>query len=167
MASNNKAPREKSLRGVPEKPASDTQNMPLPLLDVSEPAVNELIRSAKKRGYVTLDQINAVLPSKATIPTRSRMSVDAQRDGHQLRRDRGGRAEEGAATGEEEEEEETEGELVEVEHSQFRPRPEKSSPASAPTIRSACICARWARSSCCRARAKSRSRNASRPAARR
>src|ERR1035438_6862106 len=35
-----------------------------PLLDVSEAAVKELIGSAKKRGYVTFDQINSVLSSK-------------------------------------------------------------------------------------------------------
>src|SRR5258705_299499 len=46
------------------------------------------------------------------------------------------------------------------------PKSRNPSPASAPTIPSACICARWARSSCCRARAKSPSQNASRPAAR-
>jgi RNA polymerase primary sigma factor len=35
-----------------------------PLLDLSDPAVKELIRSAKKRGYVTHFQINSVLPSE-------------------------------------------------------------------------------------------------------
>ena len=35
-----------------------------PLLDLSDAAVKELIRSAKKRGYVTHEQINAVLPSE-------------------------------------------------------------------------------------------------------
>ena len=34
-----------------------------PLLDRSDAAVKELIRSAKKRGYVTHDQINALLSS--------------------------------------------------------------------------------------------------------
>jgi RNA polymerase primary sigma factor len=34
-----------------------------PLLDVADGAVKKLIRSAKKRGYVTNEQINAVLPS--------------------------------------------------------------------------------------------------------
>ena len=34
-----------------------------PLLDISDAAVKELIRSAKKRGYVTHDQINALLSS--------------------------------------------------------------------------------------------------------
>src|SRR5262249_31100910 len=35
-----------------------------PLLDVSDPAVKELIRSAKKRGYATHDKITAVWPSE-------------------------------------------------------------------------------------------------------
>src|SRR5437899_1461595 len=59
MASNIKAPPEKNMRRAP-----DTGDIPLPLLDLSDAAVKELIRSAKKRGYVTVDQINSVLPSK-------------------------------------------------------------------------------------------------------
>src|SRR6266508_40081 len=35
-----------------------------PLLDLSDAAVKKLIRGAKKRGYVTVDQINSVLPSE-------------------------------------------------------------------------------------------------------
>ena len=35
-----------------------------PLLDLSDAVVKKLIRSAKKRGYVTHDQINSVLPSE-------------------------------------------------------------------------------------------------------
>ena len=35
-----------------------------PLLDLSDAAVKELIRTAKKRGYVTHDQINALLASE-------------------------------------------------------------------------------------------------------
>ena len=35
-----------------------------PLLDLSDAAVKELIRSAKKHGYVTHDQINALLSSE-------------------------------------------------------------------------------------------------------
>ena len=34
-----------------------------PLLDLSDAAVKTLIRTAKKRGYVTIDQINEVMPS--------------------------------------------------------------------------------------------------------
>ena len=35
-----------------------------PLLDLSDAAVKDLIRSAKKRGYVTHNQINALLSSE-------------------------------------------------------------------------------------------------------
>src|SRR6202011_4290069 len=49
---------------VPEKEAPETPDTPLPLLDLSDAAVKKLIRSAKKRGYVTHDQINSVLPSE-------------------------------------------------------------------------------------------------------
>ena len=45
-----------------------------PLLDLSDAAVKKLIRSAKKRGYVTHDQINSVLPRRRSIPRRSRTS---------------------------------------------------------------------------------------------
>ncbi|MBL4892297.1 MAG: RNA polymerase sigma factor RpoD, partial [Rhizobiaceae bacterium] len=34
-----------------------------PLLDLSSNAVKKMIRAAKKRGYVTVDELNAVLPS--------------------------------------------------------------------------------------------------------
>ncbi|MCC6890309.1 MAG: sigma-70 family RNA polymerase sigma factor, partial [Hyphomicrobiales bacterium] len=49
---------------APEKEASETPDTPLPLLDLSDAAVKKLIRTAKKRGYVTHDEINAVLPSE-------------------------------------------------------------------------------------------------------
>src|SRR5262244_1800720 len=48
---------------IPEKEGPET--LPdSPLLDLSDAAVKKLIRSAKKRGYVTHDQINSVLPSE-------------------------------------------------------------------------------------------------------
>jgi RNA polymerase primary sigma factor len=49
---------------APEKDAPETPDTPLPLLDLSDAAVKKLIRNAKKRGYVTHDQINSVLPSE-------------------------------------------------------------------------------------------------------
>jgi RNA polymerase primary sigma factor len=49
---------------APEKEAPEAADAPLPLLDLSDAAVKKLIRSAKKRGYVTHDQINSVLPSE-------------------------------------------------------------------------------------------------------
>src|SRR5262249_35025744 len=48
---------------MPEKEGPET--LPdSPLLDLSDAAVKKLIRSAKKRGYVTPDQINSVVPSE-------------------------------------------------------------------------------------------------------
>ena len=35
-----------------------------PLLDLSDSAVKKMIKTAKKRGYVTMDELNAVLPSE-------------------------------------------------------------------------------------------------------
>src|SRR6266478_724703 len=48
---------------VPEKEGQETPS-DSPLLDLSDTAVKKLIRSAKKRGYVTHDQINSVLSSE-------------------------------------------------------------------------------------------------------
>src|SRR5258708_5664649 len=61
MASNIKArPQEEE---VSEKEAPETAP-DSPLLDLSDAAVKKLIRSAKKRGYVTHDEINWVLLSE-------------------------------------------------------------------------------------------------------
>jgi len=56
--------KEEAKPETPEKDAPETPDTPLPLLDLSDAAVKKLIRGAKKRGYVTVDQINAVLPSE-------------------------------------------------------------------------------------------------------
>ena len=58
------AAREKEKEDAPEKDAPEASDTPLPLLDLSDAAVKKLIRTAKKRGYVTHDQINSVLPSE-------------------------------------------------------------------------------------------------------
>jgi len=47
-----------------EKETPETPDSPLPLLDLSDAAVKKMIKQAKKRGYVTHDQLNAVLPSE-------------------------------------------------------------------------------------------------------
>ena len=72
--------------------AAETWDMLLPLLDRSDAAVKELIPSAKKRGYVTVDQINFVLPSKeANSERRIPRAISRQPHGRQRRRDQGGR----------------------------------------------------------------------------
>src|SRR3984893_17758254 len=45
---------------APEQEAAETPETPLPLLDLSDTAAKKLIRSAKKRGYVTHDQIKSL-----------------------------------------------------------------------------------------------------------
>ncbi len=65
MASKAKAAtKEKEKDETPEKDTGEPTDTPLPLLDLSDAAVKKLIRTAKKRGYVTHDQINSVLPSE-------------------------------------------------------------------------------------------------------
>jgi RNA polymerase primary sigma factor len=58
MASSPKVTPQKDR--VPEKGGSEAPDTPLPLLDLSDAAVKKLIRSAKKRGYVTHDQIDSL-----------------------------------------------------------------------------------------------------------
>jgi RNA polymerase primary sigma factor len=65
MASKVKvAVKEKKEEAAPEKDAPDTPDASLPLLDLTDAAVRKMIKAAKKRGYVTHDQVNAVLPSE-------------------------------------------------------------------------------------------------------
>src|ERR1700680_4508045 len=51
---------------TPEKDGAETaeKDGPLPLLDLSDAAVKKMIKQAKKRGYVTYEQLNAVMPSE-------------------------------------------------------------------------------------------------------
>src|ERR1700739_4860321 len=56
-------PKEKKDEVVEkEVTAEATPDSPLPLLDLSDAAVKKMIKAAKKRGYVTHDEINAVMP---------------------------------------------------------------------------------------------------------
>src|SRR6476620_474633 len=50
---------------APEKEGAEgTPDSPLPLLDLSDAEVKKMIKLAKKRGYVTHEEINAVMPSE-------------------------------------------------------------------------------------------------------
>src|SRR5437016_6117589 len=51
-----------------DAPEKDSPDAPSPLLDLSDAAVKKMIKQAKKRGFVTFDQLNAVLPSDSTSP---------------------------------------------------------------------------------------------------
>ena len=128
-----------------------------------------MIKQAKKRGYVTHEQLNAVLPSEEVSSDQiediyamlNEMGINV------VEQEEGADEEEAKPAEEAEEEDDSDGELVEAKPKALATTEKPRSRPSAPTIRSACICAKWARSSCCRARAKSPSPSASRPAARR
>jgi RNA polymerase primary sigma factor len=51
---------------APEAQGGDSADSPI--LDLSDAAVKRMIKVAKARGYVTLDELNAVLPSEETSP---------------------------------------------------------------------------------------------------
>ncbi|HEV2628141.1 MAG TPA: RNA polymerase sigma factor RpoD [Pseudolabrys sp.] len=61
MASKVKATQAKEE--TQEKEGEGAPDTPLPLLDLTDAGVKKMIKAAKKRGYVTLDQINEVMPS--------------------------------------------------------------------------------------------------------
>jgi RNA polymerase primary sigma factor len=109
---NGSAPQAKDAE-TPEKDAPETPDAPLPVLDLSDAAVKKMIKQAKKRGYVTYEQLNAVMPSEEVTSEKiedvlammNEMGINVVE------------TEEAETEGEEEEaeEEETEsGELVEV-----------------------------------------------------
>jgi RNA polymerase primary sigma factor len=52
------------VKMTPKRETPDGEGRETPLLDLSDAAVKELIRHAKRRGYVTHDQINALLASE-------------------------------------------------------------------------------------------------------
>ncbi len=101
---------------APEKEAPETPDAPLPLLDLSDAAVKKMIKQAKKRGYVTYEQLNSVMPSEEVtseqiedvLAMMSEMGInvveteEAEADGEEEARE------------EPEEEEAESGELVEV-----------------------------------------------------
>jgi RNA polymerase primary sigma factor len=96
-----------------------------PLLDLSDAAVKDLIRGAKKRGYVTHNQINALLSSKEVKSEQIEdMLAKLSEMGVNVVETKEAELEEEVATREEPDEEaEGENELVEV---QQRPLPAKS-----------------------------------------
>ena len=50
-----------------DAPDTAVEGADSPVLDLSDAAVKRMIKLAKARGYVTLDELNAVLPSDETM----------------------------------------------------------------------------------------------------
>ncbi|WP_026480068.1 RNA polymerase sigma factor RpoD [Ahrensia sp. 13_GOM-1096m] len=51
-------------------PSTEAQTADGPLLDLTADTVKKMIRAAKKRGFVTVDELNSVLPSDQTDPDK-------------------------------------------------------------------------------------------------
>ena len=139
-----------------------------PLIDLSDAAVNQLIRTAKKRGYVTHGQINELLYGEEMKSEQIEdMLAKLDEIGINVVETKEADLEEEVATQENPEEEaDSDTELVEV-----RQRPvsiqsglEESAERTSDPWGS--ISVKWARSSCFRARARSLSPSASKPAER-
>ncbi len=105
---------------LPEKEkdtaAPETPDSPLPLLDLSDAAVKKMIKQAKKRGYVTHEQLNAVLPSEEVSSDQiediyamlNEMGINV------VEQEEGADDEEAKPTDEAEDDDDSDGELVEA-----------------------------------------------------
>src|SRR6266700_3373664 len=95
-----------------DAPEKDSPDAPSPLLDLSDAAVKKMIKQAKKRGFVTFDQLNEVLPSDTTSPEQIEDIMSMLSDmGINVSEAEDADSEEDAK---EEAEDETDNELVEV-----------------------------------------------------
>src|SRR6185503_15089700 len=116
---------------APDKDAPEATSHDSPLLDLSDAAVKKMIKLAKKRGYVTFDALNEVLPSESTSPEQIEDIMAMLNEmGINTVESEETEVEEGAdgEAREEPEEEESEGELVEVAR-QTPVKAEKAEPA--------------------------------------
>src|ERR1700719_1516900 len=117
---------------TPEKDGAETaeKDGPLPLLDLSDAAVKKMIKQAKKRGYVTYEQLNAVMPSEEVTSEKIEDVLAIMNEmGINVVETEEAEAEEEEKDEPEEEESES-GELVEV-----APKPVAKSEAKEPTER--------------------------------
>jgi RNA polymerase primary sigma factor len=99
-----------------EKETPETPDAPLPVLDLSDAAVKKMIKQAKKRGYVTYEQLNAVMPSEEVTSEKIEdvLAMMNEMGINVVETEEAETEEEGEAREEPEEEEAESGELVEV-----------------------------------------------------
>ena len=160
MASKTKMTRQKEK--VPEKEGPAPPDSPL--LDLSDAAVKKLIRTAKKRGYVTFEQINSLSKEVNSEQIEDVLAMFREMGVNVVETEEASE-EEGSARSPRKR---PKARAASWSGSSKRSRrsPRRRSRPSAPMIRCACICARWVRWNCSRAKARSPSPSASRPAAR-
>jgi RNA polymerase primary sigma factor len=117
---------------TPEKEAPETPDAPLPLLDLSDAAVKKMIKQAKKRGYVTYEQLNSVMPSEEVTSEQIEdiLAMMSEMGINVVETEEAEADEEGETREEPEEEEAESGEIVEV-----TAKPPAKSEAKEPTER--------------------------------
>src|SRR6202167_5939911 len=115
---------------APEKEPPETPDAPLPVLDLSDAAVKKMIKQAKKRGYVTYEQLNAVMPSEEVTSEKIEdiLAMMNEMGINVVETEEADNDEEEEAREEPEEEEAEGGELVEV-----TPKPPVKSKAKEPS----------------------------------
>ena len=110
--------KEQEAAAPADKETPETPDSPLPLLDLSDAAVKKMIKLAKKRGYVTHDQLNAVLPSEEVSSDQiedvyamlNEMGINVVDNEDNAEEEGDGKAEEAAA----DDDDDSDGELVEA-----------------------------------------------------
>src|SRR5438552_9845072 len=108
-----------------DKDAGETSDSPL--LDLSDAAVRKMIKQAKKRGYVTYEQLNGVLPSEEVTSEKIEDVLAMLNDMgiNVVENEDAGEEEEGR---EEEDDEDAGGDLVEVAQKSVAETTKKSEP---------------------------------------
>ena len=128
--------------------------------------LRRLVTQAKEKGSITFDQLNAAVPAEFPPEQLDELIAGLEQRGIGVVRDD---ALAGGSDAEARSSEDGEAETPRRPPRRRARRPRKPSSSrrnsAVPTTRSGCTCARWAPSSCSRARARSRSPSASRPAA--
>ena len=136
-----------------EVPEARDEGAEAPILDTLAAAIKKMVARGKGRGYVTYDELNAALPPEQVSSEQIEDTLTML-------------SELGVNVVESEEAEESAEEPGEEDGETRAGGTSMTRRSAAPTTPCACICARWDRSSCCRARARSPSPSASRPGAR-
>ena len=115
-----------------DAPEKDSAEAPSPLLDLSDAAVKKMIKQAKKRGYVTYEQLNAVMPSEEVTSEKIEdvLAMMNEMGINVVETEEAEAGEEEEAADEPEQEESEGGELVEV-----TPKPVAKSEAKEPSER--------------------------------
>ena len=124
-----------------------------PLIDSLSASVKKMVVQAKERGYVTYDELNKAMPPEqvSSEQIEDTMAMLSELGINVIESDEG---EDGA---------QPEGKVVEKAVAPAT----QSEDVGTTMIRCACTCVKWGRWNCCRARARSLSPSASRPAAKR